>query len=479
MALEHSEPDICVIGGGAGGLAAAAAAAAMGVPVVLVEKGRMGGQNLTGAVPEKALLAAADRANALRTGAAFGIKTVRSGIDFAAVNAHVRGAVEAVAPLMSPERFSGLGVRVVAGTARFIDAATVAVDDLRIKARRFVIATGSSAIIPPIAGLSETPYLVPETAFDLPDSPRHLIVVGAGRIGLEFAQAFRRLGADVTVLEAATPLRREDPECTAVVLDALDREGVRLRSGVRVLQVRRVLARVQVVIGKTDAAGSAAEETIEGTHLLLAAGRKPNIDDLDLDAARIRHGRDGIAVDKRLRTSNKKVYAIGDVTGGPRSVHLASHQAGLVVRNALFRHPVTVDHRAAASIAFTDPELARIGLTEHEARAAARAIRILRWPYRENDRAAATGATAGHIKVITDAKGQILGATIVGAQAGENIALWALALGQRLPIAAMAGLIAPYPTYAEVGKRAAITYFMRGLTSARVRRIIGWLRRFG
>lgn len=479
MALEHSEPDICVIGGGAGGLAAAAAAAAMGVPVVLIEKGRMGGQNLTGAVPEKALLAAADRANALRTGATLGIKTVRSGIDFAAVNAHVRGAVEAVAPLMSPERFRGLGVRVVAGTARFIDAATVAVDDLRIKARRFVIATGSSAIIPPIAGLSETPYLVPEAAFDLPDCPRHLIVVGAGRIGLEFAQAFRRLGADVTVLEAATPLRREDPECTTVVLDALDREGVRLRSGVRILQVRRVLARVQVVVGKADAAGSAAEETIEGTHLLLAAGRKPNIDDLDLNAARIRHGRDGITVDKRLRTTNKKVYAIGDVIGGPRSVHLASHQAGLVVRNALFRHPVTVDHRAAASITFTDPELARIGLTEHAARAAVRAIRILRWPYRENDRAAATGATAGHIKVITDPNGQILGATIVGAQAGENIALWALALGQRLPIAAMASLIAPYPTYAEVGKRAAITYFMRGLTSARVRRIIGWLRRFG
>jgi pyruvate/2-oxoglutarate dehydrogenase complex dihydrolipoamide dehydrogenase (E3) component len=479
MALQHSEPDICVIGGGAGGLAAAAAAAAMGVPVMLIEKSRMGGQNLTSAVPTQALLAAAERADALRTGAALGIKTVRSAIDFAAVNAHVRGAVEAVAPLMSAERFGGLGVRIVTGTARFVDAATVAVDDLRIKARRFVIATGSSPVIPPIAGLSETPYLVPETAFDLPDCPRHLIVVGAGRIGLQFAQAFRRLGADVTVLEAETPLRREDPECAAVVLDALDREGVRLRTGVRIAQVRRVLGRVQVVLGKFDSPDGAAEETIEGTHLLLAAGRRPNVEDLDLDAAGIRHGPDGIAVDKRLRTRNKRVYAIGDVIGGPKSVHLASHQAGLVVRNALFRTSVAVDHRAAASIAYTDPELARIGLTEQEARAKARGIRILRWPYRENDRAAATGATAGHIKVITDAGGHILGATIVGAQAGETIALWALALGQDLPIGAMAGLIAPYPSYAEVGKRAAITYFMRGLTSARVRRIIGWLRRFG
>jgi pyruvate/2-oxoglutarate dehydrogenase complex dihydrolipoamide dehydrogenase (E3) component len=479
MALEHSEPDICVIGGGAAGLAAAAAATAMGAPVVLVEKGRMGGQSLSGAVAQKALLAAADRANALRTGAALGIKTVRSGIDFAAVNAHVRAAVEAVAPLMSTERFRGLGVRVVTGTARFADPATVAVDDLRIKARRFVIATGSSPLVPLIAGLGETPYLTPETAFDLPDCPRHLIVVGAGPIGLEFAQAFRRLGADVTVLEAETPLRGEDPECAAVVLDALEGEGVRLRTGIRIAQVRRVLARVQVVIGKTAAPEGAAEETIEGTHLLLAAGRTSNIEDLDLDAARIRHSRGGIVVDKRLRTTNKKVYAIGDVIGGPRSAHLASHQAGLVVRNALFRHPVSVGHRAAASVTFTEPELARIGLTEAEARAKARPIRILRWPYRENDRAAATGATAGHIKVVTDGRGQILGATIVGAQANESIALWGLALGQRLPISAMAGLIAPYPSYAEVGKRAAITYFMRGLTSTRVRRIIGWLRRFG
>jgi pyruvate/2-oxoglutarate dehydrogenase complex dihydrolipoamide dehydrogenase (E3) component len=478
MPLENSEPDICVVGAGAGGLAAAAAAAAMGVPVVLIEKGRVGGQTLTGAVPMRALLAAAEHANAVRTGAAFGVKSARSGIDFGAVGAHVRGAIDAVAPLMSPERFTGLGVRVVTGTARFADAATVAIGDLRIKARRFIIATGASPRIPPIPGLSETPYLVPQTAFDLPDCPRHLIIVGAGRIGLELAQAFRRLGSDVTVLESGTPLRREDPECAAVVLDALEREGVRLRSGVRILQVRRVLARVQVVI-QALASASSAEETIEGTHLLVAAGRTPNVGDLDLDAAGIRHDHKGITVDKRLRTTNKRAYAIGDVIGGAGSTHLASHHAGLVVRNALFRHPIAVDHRAVASVTFTDPELARIGLTEQEARTAAGAIRILRWPYSENDRAVATGATAGHIKVVADGSGQILGATIVGAQASENITLWALAIGQRLPIGAMAALIAPYPTYAELGKRAAITYFMRGLTSARVRRIIGWLRRFG
>ena len=385
----------------------------------------------------------------------------------------------AVAPQASSERFTGLGVRVIAGVARFKDASTVAVDGATIKARRFIIATGSSPVIPAIPGLSETPYLTPETVFDLTDCPRHLIIVGAGRTGLELAQAFRRLGSDVTVLEAATPLQRQDRECASIVLDALAREGIRLRTGVQVAQVRRVLARVQVLIVKSDDAVSAGEETLEGTHLLVAAGRRATIDDLDLDAAGIRHEQRRIVVDKRLRTTNKNVYAIGDVIGGPRFTHVANHHAGLVVRNALFRHPVAVDHRAIPRVIFTDPELAQVGFLEDEARAHAGAIRILRWPYRENDRAAATGATNGHIKVITDRRGDILGATIVGAGASENIAAWALAIGQRLTIGAFAGLTVPYPTYAEVGKRAAITYFMRGLTSARVRRIIGWLRRLG
>jgi pyruvate/2-oxoglutarate dehydrogenase complex dihydrolipoamide dehydrogenase (E3) component len=482
MAQENSEltPNLCVIGAGVGGLSAAAAGAAMGAPVVLIEKARIGGQNLnTGSVPSKALRAAAQYSDAIRGGARFGVKSVRSGIDFAAVNGHVRSAIEAIAPQESTERFIGLGVRVVTGAAQFKDANTVAVGDLAIKARRFIMATGSSPLIPTIAGLSETPYLTPETIFDLADCPRHLIVIGAGRIGLELAQTFRRLGSDVTVLEAVVPLKREDRECAQVVLDALMREGVRLRAGVRIVQVRRVLARVQVVIAEADDAGSDGEMMIEGSHLLLAVGRRPNVDNLDLDAAGIRYGPDGIVVDKGLRTTNKNVYAIGDVIGGARSVHAASYQAGLVVRNALFRNPVTIDHRVIPRVAFTDPELAQVGLVEDEARARAGAIRILRWPYRENDRAVTAAVTDGYIKVITDRGGAILGATIVGTTASENIATWALAITQKLNIAALAGLVVPYPTYAEAGKRAAITYFMGGLTSTRVRRIIGWLRRFG
>ncbi len=476
MAQQNKEPDICVIGGGPGGLAAAAAAAAMGASVVLVEKGRMGGQSLSGGtVPSKALLAAAEYANAVRAGARFGVKSVRSGIDFATVTARARQAAAAVAPQLAAERFVGLGVRVISGAARFKDANAIEVGDEVIRARRFIIATGSSPIVPEITGLADAPYLLPETVFDLSDLPRNLTIVGAGNIGLELAQAFRRLGSEVTVLEAETPLRREDPECAAVVLDALAREGIKLRTGVKITQVRRMLARIQVVIAKAEG----GEETIEGTHLLVAAGRQPNIEDLNLDAAGIRHAANGIVVDKYLRTRNKKVYAIGDVVGGPKFAHVAHHHAGLVVRNALFRKKVPLDRGALPWVIYTDPELAQIGFLEDEARAHTGAIRILRWPYRENDRAVAAGATNGHIKVITDRRGAILGVTIVGTAASENIAVWSLAVGQKLKIGALAGLIVPLPTYAEVGKRAAITYFMMGLTSSRVRRMMAWLRRLG
>jgi pyruvate/2-oxoglutarate dehydrogenase complex dihydrolipoamide dehydrogenase (E3) component len=481
---QEIKPDVCVIGAGAGGLAAAAAAAAFGVNVVLIENGEMSGKSLSsGALPSNALIAVAERTQilrqgALRNGARFGRKLgnkpVRSGVDFAAVRAHVRDVVAAVAPRESHERFNGLGVRVIEGVGRFTDRETVAVNGFDVKARRFVIATGAAPALPAVPGLADVPHLTSETVLELADCPRHLIVIGAGPIGLELAQAFRRLGAEVTVLDEAAPLAGGDPECAPIVLDALAREGVTLRSGVKIARVRRALARVQV-----DIAGEAGEETIEGTHILVAAGRQPKLDALNLDAAGIDYQPNGITVDRSLRTSNKHVYAIGEVTGAPQLTHLANHHAGLVIRNALFRTRVNMHRYAVPSVTYTDPELAQVGLNEDEARAHAHVIRVLRSAYRENDRAQATGATNGHIKIITDRRGDILGVTIVGAGAAENIAAWTLAINQKLNIDALAGVIIPYPTYAEVGKRAAMTYFTRGLTSPMVRRIIGWLRRFG
>ena len=473
--MEILKPDICVIGGGSGGLSVAAAAAAFGVPVVLIEKHKMGGDCLnTGCVPSKALLAAAKHAHALREGATFGIGATVN-VDARKVHDHVHGVIAAIAPIDSVERFTGLGVRVIKGEAKFKDKRTVTVGDIEIRARRFVIASGSSASAPPIPGLDQISYLTNESIFDLNALPQHLLIIGGGPIGLEMAQAFRRLGSEVTVVEAAKPLSKDDPECAAIVLTALEREGVVIRSGVKVKSAAQADGKVTLTIEDGE-----REEALVGTHLLVAAGRKATVDGLGLEAAGIKTERGGITVNKGLKTSNRRVYAIGDCAAGQlQFTHAANYHAGLVIRSALFRLPVSVNNDVIPWVTYTEPELAQTGITEAQARQRGLKIRILRWPYHDNDRAQAERATHGHIKVIVTTRGKILGATIVGAQAGELITTWTLAIAQKLNIRAMTGIVVPYPTLSEIGKRAAIDYFTPSLTSPLVRRIIGWLRIFG
>ena len=473
---ETLTPDICVIGAGPGGLSAAAAAAAFGVPTVLIEREAMGGDSLnTGSIPSKALLAAARRAEAIRGAAAFGLEVQNVGVNFAKVSDHVHSVVAAVEPAYSMERFTGLGVRVIRAHAQFKDARTVTAGDFEIRARRFVVAAGSKPVIPAIAGLDGGPFLTSETIFDLKERPEHLIIVGAGSVGLELAQAFRRLGSSVTVLEAARPLAGDDPECVDIVLDRLEREGVVIRSGVNIVGVTYVGGTVTAAI-----AAAGAEQTITGSHLLIAAGRKPAIDGLGLDAAGIRHDHSGISVDRKLKTTNRRVYAIGDCIAGHSSLaHVANYHAGQVIRNALFRLPVRVRNAAMPWATYTEPELAQAGLTEAQAQASGLKIRIARWPYNDNDRAQTERDTRGHIKIIMTAKGKIVGATIAGAQASELIGMWALAIAQGLNIRSFADIVLPYPTLSEIGKRAAIDYFAPSLTGSWVRRIIGWMRIFG
>lgn len=467
-------PDICVIGAGSGGLSVAAAAAAFGVPVVLIEKGRMGGDCLNyGCVPSKALIAAARRAHAARTALRFGIDADVT-VDFARVHDHVHGVIAAIAPNDSVERFTGLGVRVIKGAARFKDADTVVVNDIEVKARRFVIATGSSPSVPPIPGLDAVRYLTNETVFDLKDCPEHLLIVGAGPIGLELAQAFRRLGARVTVLEAASPLAKDDPECAAIVLDQLAREDIAIRANVTIARVEQAGSGIRAIL-----ASDGGEEAIDGSHFLVATGRRANVDDLGLDAAGIKYERRGVAIDKGLRATNRRVYAIGDAAGGLQFTHAANYHAGLVIRNALFRLPVSANDDLIPRVTFTDPELAQSGLTETQARERHGKIAVLRWPFHENDRAQTERDTAGHIKVVTTQRGGILGAAIVGADAGEMIAPWALAVAQRMNIRSMTGVVIPYPLRGEAGKRAAIGFFARSLTNPVLRSIIALLRRFG
>lgn len=469
-------PDICVIGAGSAGLTVAAAAAAFGVRVVLIEKGRMGGDCLnTGCVPSKALIAAATRAQAIRESGRFGISAGEPKVDFPAVMAHVAETIAAIQPNDSVERFTGLGVRVIAGEARFIARRAVAVGDIEIRARRFVVATGSRAAIPPIPNLETVPYLTNETLFELKRLPTQLIVIGGGPIGLEMAQAFRRLGSRVVVLEATKALAKDDPELAALLLARLRGEGVDIREGVTVTRAaRRGRAGVRVTV--ESAAGT---ETVDGTQILVAAGRRPGIEGLGLETAGIFYGPGGIKVNSRLRTSNKWVYAVGDVAGGPQFTHWAGYQAGLAVRSILFRFGGKVSSGLLPWVTFTDPELAHVGLGEEAARARHGDIRILRWPFAENDRAQAERATEGLVKLIATAKGRIVGAEVLGRDAGELIAPYALAVAARLSVKSLVDTVLPYPTRSESARRAAIAFYTPKLGSPWLKRVIDFLRRFG
>jgi pyruvate/2-oxoglutarate dehydrogenase complex dihydrolipoamide dehydrogenase (E3) component len=467
--------DICVIGGGPGGLSVAAAGAAFGRKVVLVERHKMGGDCLNyGCIPSKALLAAGKRAHAMRTAAVFGISGIDPEIDPRAVHNHVHGVIAAIAPNDSVERFTGFGVRVIPAAARFIDKSTIVAGEYRIKARRFVLATGSAPLVPPIPGLDSVPYFTNETIFDNQQRLHDLIVIGAGPIGLELAQAHHRLGSRVTVLEAAKALANEDPELSKVVLEQLAAEGINIHEGTTVERIESSLGRVRVHVSLNG-----QKHVVEGSHLLLAAGRKPTTSDLGLEAARIRYDNRGIKVNAGLKTSNRRVFAIGDCTGGAQFTHVADYHAGIVMRRILFRQPVKVDPSLLPRVTFTDPELAHVGLSETEAAKSAGKINVLRWPYHENDRAQAEHQTVGHIKVVTAKSGRILGATIVGAQAGELIQMWALAISQKLNIKAMTTWISPFPTLSEINKSVAEGYYATAPSNPTVRKVIGFLARLG
>ena len=472
MSDSITKTDICVIGAGSGGLSVAAGAVQMGARVVLIEKHKMGGDCLnTGCVPSKALLAAGKRAHLMRGGEPYGVAPVEPQVDFAAANAHVHAVIKGIEPHDSVERFTELGVDVIEAEGKFTGPREVQAGGRTIQAKRFVVATGSRAAVPPIAGVDETQYLTNENLFTLTECPEHLIIVGAGPIGMEMAQAHHRLGAKVTVLERFRALPGDDPELTKVTLDSLRAEGVTILEDVQIGKVS----------GKTGDITVALEsgEEIKGSHLLIAAGRAPNVSGLDLEKAGIEYTNRGIKVDRRLRTTNKRVFAIGDVKGGMMFTHLAGYDAGIFIRNALFKMPAKTDYSAMPRVTYTDPEVAQVGLTEAQAREKfGDSIKAVTWEYGENDRARAELLTKGLIKVVVNKKGKILGAGIVGASAGELIQTWQLAVAKGFKMGDMAGMISAYPTLAEVGKRAAGAYFTPALYSERTRKIVCFLQKF-
>jgi pyruvate/2-oxoglutarate dehydrogenase complex dihydrolipoamide dehydrogenase (E3) component len=464
-------PDLCIIGAGAGGLAVAAGAEQMGASVVLVERGEMGGDCLNfGCVPSKSLLAAAHMAHLGRRSSRFGVTYAAPTIDAAAVADHVASVIAEIAPNDSVERFEGLGVRVVRAEARFTDPGTVRAGATSIRPRRFVIATGSAPAVPPVPGLDQVPFFTNETIFANRSPLAHLIVVGGGPIGIELAQAHRRLGAAVTVVDVGPILPRDDPELVRILTMRLAGEGVVLKPDSAITRVVRLDSGIELVL-RTG-------ERISGSHLLVAAGRQPNLAALDLAAAGIEANAKGVTVDGRLRTSNRRVYAIGDAAGGPQFTHVALYHAGIVIRNALFRLPARVDYRALPWVTYTDPELAQVGLTETAAQAQGQA-KTYRWSFADNDRAHTERDTVGEVKVVTRPNGRILGATILGHGAGDLITLWALAISQKLKIGAIANLIVPYPTRSEASKRAAGSFYTPTLFSPRTRRLVRLLARLG
>jgi pyruvate/2-oxoglutarate dehydrogenase complex dihydrolipoamide dehydrogenase (E3) component len=473
---EQLTPEICVIGGGPGGIAAALAAVAEGAPVVLVEKGTPGGANLAwGSVPSKALIAAADLNEALRLGPVLGVTAAPLQVNLGKVRDHLDAATAAVAARFATERLTALGIKVVEGSAVFTDRRTVAVADFIIRARRFILAVGSLPAVPDLPGLKTIDYATFVDAFDLSRRPAHLLILGAGRHALEYAQGCNRLGIDATVIDEGAALPEDDPELAEIVIERLRAEGVRLRTGAAI----RSLVRRRGGIRVTLADPAEGESVVDGSHLLVATGRSPNVEGLGLAAAGVLHDASGIKVDRYLRTANRHIYAVGDAVAGPALVGRAEDQAARVVRSIVFRRPVADDPSATPAATFTDPALASVGLSEAEARARHKDIRVLRFPFVDNDRAAIERLPAGTIKVLTTASGQILGAAIVGRGAAELIAPWSLAIANRLPISALADLAMPYPTRSGTARRVAAGLPQPGLTPPWRRRIIELLRRLG
>ncbi|NRB00915.1 MAG: FAD-dependent oxidoreductase [Rhodobacteraceae bacterium] len=463
--------DVCVIGAGSGGLSVAAGAVQMGAKVVLIEGHLMGGDCLNfGCVPSKALIAAGKQAHAMKTGEPYGVSPVMPQVSYAAAKDHVHKVIETIAPVDSQERFEGLGVQVIRAFGKFLSPTEVQAGDTVIEARRFVIATGSSPFVPPIPGLDTVAHFTNETIFDLRDKPDHLLIVGGGPIGMEMAQAHIRLGSKVTVIEGAKALGHDDPELAAIVLDKLRAEGVEIVED----------ALVESVAGSD---GNIDVKTKDGTvytgsHLLLAMGRKANIDKLDLDKAGVKYDR-AIQTDESLKTSNKRIYAIGDVVGRQQFTHVAGYHAGVIIRSMLFGLPAKVREDHIPWATYTDPELAQVGLTEAQAKAKfGGQLEVARFEFAENDRAIAEGKTTGLIKVMV-VKGRPVGASIVGAQAGELIAMWSMAIANKMKMSAIAGTVVPYPTLMEVNKRAAGQYFSPKLfENPTVKRVVGFVQRY-
>ena len=466
--------DLMAIGGGTAGLVVSAGAAGVGARTALVERDRLGGDCLwTGCVPSKALIACARASQTATTASRMGVDADPQ-VDFNRVMRWVHAARERIAPNDSAERFRSLGVDVIAGDARLLGGGRVDVAGQVVSARHIVVATGSQPAAPDIPGLRDAGYHTTDTIFEIEQLPAELTIIGAGAIGLELGQAFARLGSRVRIVEAAeSALAKEDHEVVGLLVRQLRAEGIEILEGTGVAAVRREGARFVTECSMDRS----ARRSIGSDALLVATGRQARTANLGLEAAGVEFTARGVTVDDRLRTTARGIWAAGDVTGGLPFTHVADYQARLVVRNALFPLTARADYRAVPWVTFTDPELARVGLTEREAIARhGSGVRVWRKPFAELDRAITDGETGGLVKIVSDARGRILGAHILAPGAGSMIGEIALAMQHDLPVRALGALVHAYPTYPDAIRQAALGFDKARFTGP-VKRIAGWLAR--
>ncbi|WP_377845842.1 FAD-dependent oxidoreductase [Bosea sp. UC22_33] len=466
-------PDICVIGAGGNGVALAIAAAAFGVPVVLIERDVIGGDS--GPLASRALIEIGARAQALRDAGRFGLAATEPQPNPALIHDHVQRALATDRANHSAERLATLGITVIRGEARFTSRSTVTADGRPIKARRFVIATGARVASPAIPGLESVPVVHEADLAGLSRLPERPIVIGGA--GAALAQALRRIGHAAPLIAPEGLLAGHDAEAAMILRRRLLREGLELHEGSAPLRAERGRSGLRLVL-----ATASGETTIEGSHLLVCGPRRPEIGNLDLDLAGIRWDASGIAVDRSLRTSNRRVHALGACAGGAATApgaRAGDDHVGLLLRSILFRQPKKIDPGSEPRVAWSQPQVASIGHSEAEARKAAGAIRVLRWPFSENAAAQAAGETEGFVKAIVDRKGRILGVTIVGEDAGEQIAPWCIAMRAGLSIGDVAGVPLPAISRSDASRRAALSFHAALTTRPGLRRIIGFLRRFG
>lgn len=467
--------DIAIIGAGAGGLSLAAGTSQLGLKVVLIEHGLMGGDCLNyGCIPSKSLLAVAKDHWKAQHNILYKATSHAKKIDFSKVMHYVQEVIATIAVNDSIARFEALGVQIIKDSAEFIDKTTLKAGTNIIKARYFVIATGSSAAIPPISGLSEINYYTNETIFSLNQLPQHLLIIGGGPIGCELAQAFAMLGSKVTLLEGLSILSQDDPEAVDIVRQSLINTDVSLLEHIKITQIKYSKNGNIIIEGEQND----LKRSFEGTHLLIATGRKPNIAGLNCELAGIQLHSKGILVNKRLRTSNKAIYAIGDVTGTLQFTHIANAHAGVVLKNIAFKLPAKFQDPAIPYVTYTEPELAQVGKSESFCKTMGIEHSVIKLNYDSNDRAQTDQQIQGFIKVITTSKGTILGATIVGHQAGELLLPWTIAIREGKTLRSFTDAIVAYPTLSELSKRIAGQFYSPKLFSSKVKKLIKFLSYF-